>query len=73
MFGGSAVDAAGEKYHVGAQMSYAFDLFVRKASVVGGDNVHDDSARAESRALGRFAGHRFNDARDHHLQSAAGR
>ena len=69
---GTAVRSAGHKHHVRTQVADALDLLPVLAPVVHRDDVHDDSARSERRALRALRAHALDDARDRHLQAAAG-
>ncbi len=67
-----AVNAAGHKNHVGAQLANALDLLIGKSPVVNGDDIHNDGTCAKRGTLGAFGGHLLNYASHHHLQTTAG-
>ena len=67
----SAVRAAAHQNHVGAQLTQPFHALKLFASVVYGNDIYDDRARAEGGALGGFRAHRFHDTGHRHLQSAS--
>ena len=55
--GRAAVGAAGEQHHVGPKFADALNFLVRLASIVRGEDVHDDRPGAEGGPLGARRGH----------------
>ena len=69
----SAVYAAGQKDHIRPEPSYIGYLLVRKPSVVGGYDIHNDGPGTECSPLGAFTRHGFYNSCNCHLQTASGR